>query len=116
MTVSTSGDSETTLATDTSIRRFAIGFPQEELDELRRRVRATRLPEQETVQDQSQGVQLATVAALATYWATDYDWSPCEERLKALPHFVTQIDGLDIHFLHVRSKHEDALPLIVTHG
>jgi pimeloyl-ACP methyl ester carboxylesterase len=101
---------------DADVRPFPIGFPQEELDELRRRVLATRWPERETVEDQSQGVQLATVQALATYWATDYDWSVCEAKLKAMPHFITEIDGLDIHFIHVRSKHEDALPLVVTHG
>jgi len=99
-----------------AIRPFQVSFPQEELTELRRRVNATRWPEQETVADHSQGVPLATVQKLAQYWATDYDWSKCEEKLKALPHFITEIDGLDIHFIHVRSKHEDALPLIVTHG
>jgi pimeloyl-ACP methyl ester carboxylesterase len=101
---------------DADVRPFPIGFPQEELDELRRRVLATRWPERETVEDQSQGVQLATVQALASYWATDYDWSVCEAKLKAMPHFITEIDGLDIHFIHLRSKHEDALPLVVTHG
>jgi pimeloyl-ACP methyl ester carboxylesterase len=116
MSVSTSGDSETVVVAEDSIRTLSIGFPQEELDELRRRVRATRWPERETVDDRSQGVQLGTVQALASHWGTDYDWSPFEARLKALPHFVTEIDGLDIHFIHVRSKHEDALPVIVTHG
>jgi pimeloyl-ACP methyl ester carboxylesterase len=99
-----------------AIRPFEFGFPEAELTELRRRVNATKWPEQETVKDHSQGVPLATIQKLAQYWATDYDWSKCEEKLKALPHFVTEIDGLDIHFIHVRSKHEDALPLIVTHG
>ncbi len=80
------------------------------------RIAATRWPEKETVDDQSQGVQLATMQKLARYWATEYDWRKCEARLNALPHFITEIDGLDIHFIHVRSKHEDALPLIVTHG
>jgi hypothetical protein len=77
---------------------------------------ATRWPEKETVTDQSQGVQLATAQALARYWATEYDWRKCEARLNALPQFITKIDGLDIHFIHVRSKHKNALPLIVTHG
>ncbi|HEY2798717.1 MAG TPA: epoxide hydrolase [Thermoanaerobaculia bacterium] len=99
-----------------SIRPFQIDIPEAELTELRRRVLATRWPEKETVTDSSQGVQLATTQKLAQYWATEYDWSKCEARLKALPHFITEIDGLDIHFIHVRSKHEDALPLIVTHG
>jgi pimeloyl-ACP methyl ester carboxylesterase len=101
---------------DADVRPFRIEFPQEEVDDLRRRVEANRWPERETVQDRSQGVQLATMQALASYWATDYDWGACEAKLKALPHFITEIDGLDIHFIHVRSTHEDALPLIVTHG
>ena len=83
---------------------------------MRRRILATRWPERETVTDDSQGVPLATIQELARYWGTDYDWSKCQERLNALPQFITEIDGLDIHFIHVRSKHEDALPLIVTHG
>ena len=98
------------------IRPYNINIPDEALVDLRNRIKATRFPEKETVGDISQGPQLATMQALAKYWATDYDWSKCEERLKALPNFVTEIDGLDIHFIHVRSKHEDALPLIVTHG
>jgi pimeloyl-ACP methyl ester carboxylesterase len=98
------------------IRPFEVNFPEAELVELRRRVKATRFPERETVSDQSQGVQLGTVQKLARYWATEYDWRKCEARLKALPNYVTEIDGLDIHFIHVRSKHEKALPLIVTHG
>jgi pimeloyl-ACP methyl ester carboxylesterase len=93
-----------------------VNVPEAELTELRRRIDATRWPERETVTGPSQGVQLATVQALARYWATDYDWRKCEARLNALPQFTTEIDGLDIHFIHVRSKHEDALPLIVTHG
>ena len=100
----------------TSIRPFEVNFPEAELTELRRRINATRWPEKETVNDSTQGVQLATMQKLANYWGTDYDWSKCEARLKALPHFITEIDGLDIHFVHVRSKHENALPLIVTHG
>jgi len=101
---------------NTSVRPFEINFPDEELSELRRRIEATRWPEKELVDDQSQGVQLATMQNLADYWATDYDWRKCEAKLKALPNFITEIDGLDIHFIHARSKHEDALPLIVTHG
>jgi pimeloyl-ACP methyl ester carboxylesterase len=99
-----------------AIRPFSIDAPDEDLVDLRRRVLATRWPERETVTDATQGVQLATMQALARYWATDYDWSKCEAKLRALPHFITEIDGLDIHFIHVRSKHENALPLIVTHG
>jgi pimeloyl-ACP methyl ester carboxylesterase len=98
------------------IRPFHVNFPEAELTELRRRINATKWPERETVADQTQGVQLATIQKLAQYWATEYDWRKCEAKLKALPNFVTEIDGLDIHFIHVRSKHEDALPLIVTHG
>jgi len=101
---------------DTSVRPFNINISEEALADLRRRIVATRFPEKETVDDRTQGPQLATMQKLAKYWATDYDWSKCEERLKALPNFITEIDGLDIHFIHVRSKHEDALPLIVTHG
>jgi pimeloyl-ACP methyl ester carboxylesterase len=101
---------------DASIRPFTVSFPQEEIAELRRRVAATRWPDRETVKDDTQGVQFDTTQKLANYWATDYDWSRCEAQLKALPHFITEIDGLDIHFIHVRSKHENALPVIVTHG
>jgi pimeloyl-ACP methyl ester carboxylesterase len=100
----------------TAIRPFHIKFRQEALVDLRRRIAATRWPEKETVADQSQGVQLTTIHELARYWATDYDWRKVEAKLNALPHFITEIDGLDIHFIHVRSKHENALPLIVTHG
>jgi pimeloyl-ACP methyl ester carboxylesterase len=103
-------------AEKTAIRPFQVNFPEEELSDLRRRINATRWPEQETVSDTTQGVQLATMQKLARYWGTDYDWSKCEAKLKALPHFITEIDGLDIHFIHVRSQHENALPLIVTHG
>ena len=99
-----------------AIRPFNVNFPEAELTELRRRINATKWPERETVADASQGVQLATSQALARYWGTDYDWRKCEARLNALPNFITEIDGLDIHFIHVRSKHENALPLIVTHG
>jgi pimeloyl-ACP methyl ester carboxylesterase len=100
----------------TALRSFEVSFPRSDLAELRRRVEATRWPERETVGDDSQGVPLGVMQELARYWATDYDWSKCEAKLNALPNFVTEIDGLDIHFLHVRSRHEDALPLIVTHG
>jgi pimeloyl-ACP methyl ester carboxylesterase len=100
----------------TAIRPFRVNFPDAELDELRRRINATRWPERELVNDISQGVQLATIQKLARYWATDYDWRKIEAKLNALPQFMTEIDGLDIHFIHVRSKHENALPLIVTHG
>jgi pimeloyl-ACP methyl ester carboxylesterase len=99
-----------------AIRPFQIDFPETMLAELRRRISATNWPERETVTDDSQGVRLATVQALARYWATDYDWGKCEAKLNALPQFMTEIDGLDIHFIHVRSKHENALPMIVTHG
>jgi pimeloyl-ACP methyl ester carboxylesterase len=99
-----------------SIRPFTYRASQSELDELRRRVATTRFPEKEPVADFSQGVPLATIQKLARYWATDYDWRKVEARLSALPQFITEIDGLDIHFIHARSKHENALPLIVTHG
>jgi pimeloyl-ACP methyl ester carboxylesterase len=102
--------------TATAIRSFAIETPETELEELRGRILATRWPEKETVDDHSQGVPLATMQKLARYWATDYNWRKCEARLQSLPNFITRIDGLDIHFIHVRSKHENALPLIVTHG
>ena len=98
------------------VRPFSIEVPDEALEDLRRRIAATQWPEKETVSDHSQGVPLATMQELARYWATDYDWRECEARLKALPHFITEIDGLDIHFIHVRSEHEDALPLVVNHG
>jgi pimeloyl-ACP methyl ester carboxylesterase len=101
----------------TAIRPFAIpAAPEAEIEALRARIAATRWPDKETVPDHSQGVQSATIQELARYWATDYDWRECEARLNAVPHFMTEIDGLDIHFIHVRSSHEHALPLIVTHG
>ncbi len=103
-------------ATATAIRPFAVRFHDSELDELRTRVTATRFPESELVPDASQGVQLATIRELVRYWATEYDFRRVEARLNAVPQFVTEIDGLDIHFIHVRSRHEDALPLIITHG
>ena len=100
----------------TAIRPFTIDTPEADLDDLRARIAATRWPEKETVDDQSQGPRLAMMQAVARYWAEEYDWRECEERLKALPHFITEIDGLDIHFIHVRSDHDDALPLLVCHG
>ena len=100
----------------TAIRPFHFSAPEAELTELRRRISATRWPERETVSDQSQGPQLATMQKLARYWVTEYDWRKVEAKLNALPNFITEIDGLDIHFIHVRSKHKNALPLIVTHG
>jgi pimeloyl-ACP methyl ester carboxylesterase len=103
-------------ADDTTIHPFKVGFPEAELTELRKRVTATRWPDRETVADDSQGAPLAMMQDLARHWATDYDWHPCETALNALPNFVTEIDGLDIHFIHVRSSRENALPLIVTHG
>ena len=99
-----------------AIRPFRVSVPQADLDDLRQRIKATKWPDKVTVADASQGVQLATMQKLARYWATEYDWRKCEARLNDLPNFVTEIDGLDIHFIHVRSKHEDALPVIVTHG
>jgi hypothetical protein len=101
---------------DATIRPFSVDIPEEDLVELRRRIAATNWPERETVPDQSQGVPLAMIQELARYWATEYDWRKVEARLNALPQFTTEIDGLDIHFIHVRSQHEDALPLIVNHG
>src|SRR4249920_3002054 len=99
-----------------AIRPFQVNVPEADLIDLRRRIVATRLPEKETVGDFTQGVPLATVQKLARYWATEYDWRKVEARLNAVPNFSTEIDGLDIHFIHVRSKHDNALPLIVTHG
>ncbi|HEX8798672.1 MAG TPA: epoxide hydrolase [Terriglobales bacterium] len=105
------------VADKNAVRPFPkVDIPEAELTELRRRINATRWPERETVTDATQGVQLATTQALASYWAKEYDWRKVEARLNALPQFITEIDGLDIHFIHVRSKHENALPLIVTHG
>ena len=103
-------------APSAEIRPFRVHFPEEALVDLRRRVSATKWPSQEIVKDATQGVQLATMQKLARYWATDYDWRKIESKLNALPQFITEIDGLDIHFIHVRSKHENALPMIVTHG
>ncbi len=111
-----SGAAKTLMGEGDAIRPFRVKVPQEALYDLRRRIAATRWPDKETVTDASRGVQLVTIRELARYWATDYDWRKCEARLNALPQFVTTIDGLDIHFIHVRSKHPNALPLIVTHG
>jgi pimeloyl-ACP methyl ester carboxylesterase len=113
----TMAQTSTTPAADkTTIRPFQVNVPEAELTELRRRINSTRWPDRETVTDESQGVPLATIQELARCWATDYDWRKIEAKLNALPQFITEIDGLDIHFIHVRSKHENALPLIVTHG
>ncbi|WP_330465868.1 epoxide hydrolase family protein [Micromonospora zamorensis] len=100
----------------TEIRPFSVDIPQADLDDLKRRIAATRWPDKETVDDQSQGVPLATIQAVARYWEKEYDWRKVEARMNSVPQFMTTIDGVDIHFIHVRSKHEDALPLIVTHG
>src|SRR5258707_6436161 len=116
MTESTAAQRASKQADKDAIRPFQANFPETELTELRRRINATKWPERETVTDATQGVQLATMQNLARYWGTDYDWRKCEAKLNALPQFITEIDGLDIHFIHVRSKHKNALPLIVTHG
>ena len=100
----------------TAVRPFTIDFPEADLEDLRARLKAMRWPEKETVDDASQGVQLATIQAVARYWETEHDWRKCEAKLNSVPNFITEIDGLDIHFVHVRSKHEDALPLLVAHG
>jgi pimeloyl-ACP methyl ester carboxylesterase len=105
-----------TVETATEIRTFHLEIPEERLEDLRRRIEATRWPSKELVEDRSQGVQLATVQKLARYWTTDYDWRKAEARLNALPQFTTEIDGVNIHFIHVRSPHENALPLVMTHG
>jgi len=105
-----------TVGTASEIRPFQLDIPKEALEDLRRRIGATRLPSKELVEDRSQGVQLATIQELANYWATEYDWRMAEARLNALPQFTTEIDGLDIHFIHVQSQNEHALPLIMTHG
>jgi pimeloyl-ACP methyl ester carboxylesterase len=101
---------------DSAIRPFRIDIPDAELSDMRGRINNTRWPERETVSDDSQGVQLETMRELGCYWGTEYNWRRCEASLNALPQFITRIDGLDIHFIHVRSKHENALPLIVSHG
>src|SRR4030081_2367983 len=115
MSGQTTGSADVEASSDgVAVRPFTIDVPEEELTDLRSRINATKWPDRET--DASQGVQLARIQALASYWETEYDWRKFEERFKALPHFMTDIDGVDIHFIHVRSDHEDALPLVVTHG
>jgi pimeloyl-ACP methyl ester carboxylesterase len=117
MTQSSATQAGGTQAADKSaIRPFRAEIPESDLVDLRRRIAATRLPTKELVKDRSQGVQLATIRELVRYWSTEYDWRKCEARLNALPQFKTEIDGVDIHFIHVRSRHENALPLIMTHG
>ena len=111
MTVTTEGPADAV-----AIRPFTIGVPEADLEDMRARIAATRWPEKETVDDASQGVQLATMQALASYWLNEYDWRKCEAKLNSMPQFLTEIDGLDFHFVHVRSKHEDALPLLLSHG
>src|SRR5262249_37064845 len=106
----------TTIDNTIDIHKFSVDVPEEQLIELRARVTAARLPHKELVADRSQGVQLATMQELAVYWATEYDWRRCEAKLNALPQFMTNIDGIDIHFIHVKSRHDNALPLIMTHG
>jgi pimeloyl-ACP methyl ester carboxylesterase len=106
----------TAIAEKTAIRPFTIQVPEAELEELQARIVSSRLPEKETVDDRSQGTQLATLEELARYWASEYDWRRCEDRINSFPHFITEIDGLDIHFIHARSEHADALPIIVCHG
>lgn len=110
------GNAQTITSSDEAIRPFHVQVPEEKLTDLKKRILATQWPEREIVKDESQGVQLATMKALAHYWATDYDWRKVEARLNALPQFITNIDGVDIHFIHVRSKHKNALPVIITHG
>lgn len=107
---------ETVMETAPAIRPFRVDVPQADLDDLRRRIAATRWPDPETVPDRSQGAQLAELKELVRYWGTDYDWRKAEAQLNALPQFVTSIDGVDVHFIHVRSRHPNALPLIITHG
>jgi len=106
----------TTVQTATGVRSFQVDIPDEQLAELRDRIAGTRWPSKESVADASQGVQLAMLQELARYWDTKYDWRKVEAKLNALPQFTTEIDGLDIHFIHVKSPHENALPLIITHG
>jgi pimeloyl-ACP methyl ester carboxylesterase len=112
----TASTDDVIVVSDTSVRPFHVDVPDEALEELRRRIAATQWPEKETIADQSQGVPLAMMQKLARYWMTDYDWRTCQANLNDLPQFMTEIDGLDIHFIHVRSQHEDALPLVVNHG
>src|SRR5260221_4059998 len=114
--VQTTSAKQTTVSQNSEIRPFSVHISDEAIADLRQRIAATRWPEQETVADSSQGVRLSTVQELARYWATNYDWRKTEAKLNALPQFITEINGLDIHFIHVRSKHENALPVIVTNG
>ena len=116
MTVPSSNDSTTAVVDAVAIQPFRVDIPQEDIDDLRARIAATRWPTKELVGDRSQGVQLETLQQLARYWSTEYDWRACEARLNALPQFTTEIDGVDVHFIHVRSPHENALPLVMTHG
>ena len=117
MTLSATRPDEPRIGSDgVEIRPFHVEFPQSDFDDLRRRIQSTRWPERENVADETQGVQLATMRALADYWATKHDVRAFQTKLNAVPQFLTEIDGLDIHFIHVRSAHEGALPLIVTHG
>src|SRR5262245_27264374 len=116
MTQATSKKETTEEFTDNEVRPFLVSIPEEALVDLRRRISATRWPTKELVEDRAQGVQLATLQALARYWTTEYDWRKAEAMLNALPQCVTKIDGVEIHFIHVRSRHENALPLIMTHG
>jgi pimeloyl-ACP methyl ester carboxylesterase len=116
MTKTLTGRAPQARAGDPDIRPFKVSFPDAQLTDLRKRVKATKWPEKETVSDDTQGVQLATTQALAAYWATKHDWRKAEARLNSFPNFITEIDGLDIHFIHVKSKHDNALPLIITHG
>ncbi|HEX6553464.1 MAG TPA: epoxide hydrolase N-terminal domain-containing protein, partial [Ktedonobacteraceae bacterium] len=109
-------ENQTNATTSTAVRPFRVDMPDEALADLRRRLAATRLPSRELVQDRSQGVQLSTLQELARYWETDYDWRKAESKLNALPQFKTEIDGVDIHFIHVKSRHENALPLVITQG
>jgi hypothetical protein len=103
-------------STAATTRPFRVNVSEEELADLRRRIKATRWPDKEAVADRSQGVQLATIQELARYWANEYDWRKIESRINSFPHFITQIDGLDFHFIHVRSKHENAMPVLIAHG
>src|SRR5918998_1408899 len=115
LTVGVLSASSPAYAEDRAIRPFKVQIPQARIDDMRRRIAATQWPERETVADSSQGVPLATMRELASYWASAYDWRKAEAKLNALPQFITNIDGLDIHFIHVRSKHANALPLVINH-
>src|SRR5215468_4324862 len=116
MTSTTTQATQQTASENADIRPFKVSFPDSDLAELKSRIKATRWPEKETVDDDTQGVRLATIQALAKYWLNDHDWRKCEARLNSYPNFITNIDGLDIHFIHVKSKEKNALPMIVTHG